>query len=338
MKKRVIVSLIAVAAIGAAVLFAGCVEEGEMTTIRLGYQPSTHQIAAMVASEKGWWEEDLGTFGIEKVIMKEFPSGPPEMHAMLAEELDIAYVGAAPPIAAMYEELDAKIIAGVQTQGSAFVIRPELADEYEGPASLRGMTIATFPPGSIQHTVLSKWLLDNGIDPEEDVDIKAMGPSDAATAIGAVTVDAVFLPSPTPTIIVEEGNGVIVEWSGAMWPNHACCCVVASGKMIREHPEILKQIIKTHIRAVEYELEHPEEAAEIYAKWQEADAATIKRSINISDMHWIHDPHVEVESGIEYAKVIYELNRERYERKGVEVLEKEDIFDTSIYDEIMVER
>ncbi|HUV79566.1 MAG TPA: ABC transporter substrate-binding protein [Candidatus Bathyarchaeia archaeon] len=342
MEKRTMVSLIVIGVIAVTVMIVGCIEDEttEMTTINIGYQPSTHQIAAMLASEKGWWEEDLAKFGIEKVVMKEFPSGPPEMHAMLAGDLDVAYVGTAPPIAAMYEGLDAKIVAGAQTQGSALVISPELADEYEsvGVQSLKGKKIATFPPGSIQHTVLSKWLLDNGIDPETDVDIKAMGPSDAATAIGAKTVDAVFLPSPTPTIIEEEGNGVIVAWSGSISPNHACCCVVASGTMMQEHPDIVKQIIKTHIRATEYEIAHPEEAAEIYAKWLDADVSTIKQSINVTDMHWIHDPSIEVESGLEYAKVIYELNRERYEEKGIEVLEEEDIFDTSFYDEVMEER
>jgi len=340
MEKRTAIIVVGIA-IAVAAMFVGCIEEktpAEITTIHIGYQPNTHQIAAMLASEKGWWEEDLNRFGIDKVVMKEFPYGPPEMRAMLAGDLDVAYVGTAPPIAAMYEGLDAKIVAGVQTQGSAIVIRPELADEYEGPLSLKGKTIATFPPGSIQHTILSKWLLDNGIDPEKDVDIKAMGPSDAATAIGAKTVDAVFLPSPTPTIIVEEGNGVIVEWSGSMWPDHACCCLAASGKMIKEHPEMLKQIIKTHIRATDYEIEHPEEAAEIYAKWENANVSTIKHSIDATDMHWIHDPQLEVESGIEYAKVIYELNRERYEGKGIKVLEKGDIFDTRFYDEVTRER
>ena len=319
------------------ILLTSIAQAGNLSTIHIGYQPSTHQIAAMLASEKGWWEDDLSKFGIEEVKLYSFPSGPPEVHAMLAGDIDVAYVGVAPPIAALYEGLDAKIVAGVQTQGSAIVIRPELADEYEGegPQSLKGKTIATFPPGSIQHAILSKWLLDNGVDPEEDVDIKAMGPSDAVTAIGAKTIDAVFLPSPTPTIIVEEGNGVIVEWSGSMWPNHACCCVVASGKMIREHPEILKQIIKTHISATEYEIEHPEEAAEIYAKWQGTEVSTLKQSIDITDLHWIHDPGVEVESSLEYARVIYELNRERYEAKGIKSLREEDIFDTSFYDEIM---
>jgi NitT/TauT family transport system substrate-binding protein len=336
MKRRstIIVSgvVVAIIVIGICAYFA--VKGAKMTTINIGYQPSTHQIAAMLASEKGWWEEDLAKFGIKKVTMKEFPSGPPEMHAMLAGGLDVAYVGVSPPVAAMYEGLDAKIVAGVQTQGSAVVIRPELANEYKGPLSLKGKAIATFPPGSIQHTILSKWLLDNGIDLKKDVDIKAMGPSDAATAIGAKSVEVVFLPSPTPSIIVDEGNGVIVEWSGSMWLEHACCCLTASGRMIRENPEMLKQIIKTHIRATEYQKKHPEEAAQIYAKWQNANVSTIKRSVKITDMHWIHDPHVEVESGLEYAKVIYKLSRQRYEGKGIEVLKKEDIFDTSFYDEV----
>jgi NitT/TauT family transport system substrate-binding protein len=330
--------LIAVGVIAVAMVMAlGCVEPetpAEMTTINIGYQPSTHQLAAMVAYDKGWWQEDLREFGVEEVVMKEFPSGPEEMQAMIAGDLDVAYVGTTPPIIVMYEGLDAKIVAGVQTQGSALVIRPELAEEYEGPQSLKGKKIATFPPGSIQHTLLSKWLIDNGINPDEDVEIVAMSSGNAAFAIGTKTVDAVLLPSPTPTIIEVEGNGVIVEWSGSMWPNHACCCVVATEEMMTSHPELLKQIIKTHIRATEYEIAHPEDAAEIYAKVQGADASTIKRSINVSDMHWIHDPHVLIESGLEYAKVIYELNSERYEDLGLEVLGEEDIFDTSFYDEI----
>ncbi|MBN1455007.1 MAG: ABC transporter substrate-binding protein [Methanomicrobia archaeon] len=320
-----------------AVMALGCLDDqtsGEITTITIGYQPSTHQIAAILAAEQGWWEEDLAQFGVTEVVLKEFPSGPPEMHAMLSGELQVAYVGAAPPIAAMYEGLDAKIIAGVQTQGSALVLRPELAGSYTGPESLRGLAIGTFPPGSIQHTVLSKWLMDNGIDPETEVDLKAMGPSDAATAIGAKTVDAVFLPSPTPTIIVAEGNGVIVEWSGTMWPDHACCCLVASGEMLREHPEIVSQIIKTHIRATDYEIAHPDEAAEIYAKWQGADVATIKDSLNVSDMRWTHDPHLAVDSTLAYASVIYDADRERYEGLGLAVLGEPEIFDTSLYDEL----
>jgi len=338
MERRSIAGLIAIVGLIAAVVISlGCVEEKpKVTKINMGYQPSIHQLAAMVAAEKGWWEEDLSTYGIEEVELLLFPSGPPEMTAMLAGDINVAYVGSAPPIAAMYEGLDAKIVAGVQTQGSGFVIRPELAAEYDtqGVLSLKGKTIATYPPGSIQYIVLSKWLRDNGLDPEKDVDIKAMGPSDAASAIGAKTVDAVFLPSPHPELIEAEGTGKIVKWSGEIWPNHACCCLVASGELIKKHPEVVTQIIKTHINATEYVKAHPDEAAEIFAKWQNVNVSTIKHSINISDARWIHDPHLQVESSLEYSNVTYELNRERYESKGIEPLSEADIFDTSFYDKI----
>ena len=65
MRRRTVISLIAVGAIAVTVLLAGCVDE--KNTLNLGYQPSTHQLAAMVAAEKGWWEEDLAKFGIDEV-------------------------------------------------------------------------------------------------------------------------------------------------------------------------------------------------------------------------------------------------------------------------------
>ena len=312
--------------------------EVQYKKITIGYQPSTHQTAAMVAAEKGWWKDDLNKFGIEEVEFLKFPSGPPEMQAMKAGELDIAYVGVAPPIANMYEGLNAKIIAGVQTQGSGLVLRHELADEYEGPISLKGLTIATYPPGSVQHIILSKWLSDHGVDPKKDVHMLPVKPGEAASEIATGAVDGVFLPSPHPTIIEEAGSGKIVEWSGSMWPDHACCCLVARGELIRKHPEMVEQIVRTHIRATEYEKDHPDEASEICARWIGVDASTVKRSIDKTDMRWIHDPHIEIDSGLEYARIIYGLNRERYEGRGIKMLREDDIFDTSFYDEIMAKR
>ncbi|NLM30023.1 MAG: sulfonate ABC transporter substrate-binding protein, partial [Methanomicrobiales archaeon] len=59
--------LLAVALVAAFALVAGCTETDDMTHLRIGYQPSTHQIAHFTAMEKGWWQEDLAPFGITKV-------------------------------------------------------------------------------------------------------------------------------------------------------------------------------------------------------------------------------------------------------------------------------
>lgn len=330
MYKKILPILLLTALVIASIYFLSPQNHG-LTHLRIGYQPSTHQIAHMTAMEKGWWKEDLATFGVKKVTDYEFPSGPPEMQAMLAGDLDIAYVGATPPITATYEGLDAKIVAGVQIQGSHLAIRPSI--NYTSLKDLRGVKIATFPPGSIQDTVMRKWLIDNGLDPDKDLEIKPMSSGEAITAIGAGAVDGVFLPHPGPAIVELEGSGRIVVGSGEMWPNHTCCCLVVSGRLIREHPEVVDQIIRAHMKATEYNINNPEEAAEIYARKVGWDVEKVQYSLDTWDGHWVSDPHIGMDITLEYARVIYELNKPRYER----VLTKEEIFDTSFYDKIIRE-
>ena len=299
-------------------------ETPTITELNFGYQPSTHQIAYMTAYEKGWWKEDLAPYGIKKINEYQFPTGAPEMQAMMAGDLDVAYVGAAPAITALSQGLDAKIVEPVQINGSSLVLRPE--HEYKSPKDLKGLKIATFPTATIQDTLLREWLKQNGLNPEKDVTIVGMTPGDAVTAISAKQVDAVFLPHPSPTIIEKEGNGRTIVQSGEMSPNHACCVLLVSGKLIREHPDIVEQIVKTHINATEYNKAHVDEAAQIYSNKTTENVDTIKTSLKEWDGKWITDPAIIENSSVNYANVQYELG---YIQKP---LTEEEIFNTSFYE------
>ncbi|MDD1689469.1 MAG: ABC transporter substrate-binding protein [Methanoregula sp.] len=327
------ITAIALIAIALLLLTAGCTQpSGTATTpasatpvkeLVIGYQPSTHQMAATTALEKGWFKEDLAPLGVVNVSDKVFPSGPPEMQAMLAGELDVAYVGAAPVLTALSTGLDAKIVAGVNTQGSDLVVRTDL--NYTGPESLKGLTIATFQPGSIQDTVLRDWLVKNNLTPDKDVFIKGMGPGDAVTAITAGKVDAVFLPTPSPSTVVNQGKGKVAVHSGEMYPNHTCCVLVVSGKLIREHPEIVRQIIKTNEKAVLWNEQNIDEAAVIYSTKTGAKIEDVTSSLKEWDGSWASDPNIIVAPVLDYAKIQYELG---YIKKP---LTKEDIFDLTFY-------
>ncbi|KYC54002.1 MAG: alkanesulfonate transporter substrate-binding subunit [Candidatus Methanofastidiosum methylothiophilum] len=315
----------------ASILLLGCVGQGtdkstKITELRIGYQPSTHQIAEMVALEKGWWLNDLKKFGIEKVTDYEFPSGPPEMQAMLGGQIDIAYVGATPPIPAIDQGLDAKIVAAAQTQGSSIVVWPDAA--YNGPSFFIGKKVGTFPPGSIQDMVLKKWLKDNGIDVSK-VDIKAMGPGDASTALTAKQVDAVFLPEPSPSVLAINKNGKVVVTSGEMWPGHACCVLLVSGKLIKENPELVKEIIRIHIKATEFINQNPDESAEIASKKLGLSKDVILYSMKNSDTTYISNPNDIIAYMEAYAKEHYDLG---YTKK---LLTTKDLIDTKLYDEVV---
>jgi NitT/TauT family transport system substrate-binding protein len=291
--------------------------------LRIGYQPSTHQMAHTTAMGKGWWQADLAPLGVENVTDKVFPTGAPEMQAMLAGDLDVAYVGAAPVLSALSTGLNAKIIAGVNTQGSDLVVRNDL--DYKGPESLKGLKIATFQAGTIQDTVLRNWLKKNNIDADKDLQIVGMGPGDAVTAMTAGKVDAVFLPHPSPAVIVSQGKGKIAAHSGEMYPHHTCCVLVVSGKLIREHPEIVAQIVKTNEKAVVFNIQNSDEAAGIYAKKTGAKLDDVKASLKKWDGDWNSDPNLIVDPVLDYAKIQYDL---KYIKSP---LTKDQIFDLTFY-------
>ncbi len=301
-------------------------QTGPKTVLNIGYQPSTHQMAFMTAYSKGMYNETLAAAGIKEVKPFNFPTGAPEMQAMLAGDLDFAYVGSAPFVTAVATGLDAKIIGAVQTQGSDLVLRTGL--NYTKPADLKGLKIATFPAGTIQDTILRTWLKKQGLDDTKDVEILAMGPGDATTAIIAGKVDAVFLPAPSPTTVEEAGAGKVIVHSGEMEADHACCVLVASGDMIRNHPDIVQNVLAIHQKATEYNKQNTAEAAGYMASLTGMNASTITRSLKEWDGQWVADPTIITKSVTGYASEQQALG---YIKKSVS---ESDLFDTSFWKKI----
>jgi NitT/TauT family transport system substrate-binding protein len=312
MQKHVHLLALLCALILSFVFIAGCTDtsETESTTVvtsnvnanekilRVGYQPTTTQIAFTAALDKGFYMDELKDLGITNIVEYQFGTGAPEMQAMMAGELDFAYVGSAPFITAVSNGLEGKIIAGVLTQGSDLVLRNDAP--YESPEDLKGLHIATFTPGSIQDTILRDWLSSYGINTDTDVQISGMGPGDATTAMLAGKVDAVFLPQPSPVTITDAGVGRIIVQSGEMKPNHACCVLVASDDMIQNYPEIVTAFLKGHMTGTEYSIEHPQEAAAIMCSYTGQEADIMIRSLETWDGTWVSNPHIVHPSVMQY--------------------------------------
>ena len=323
-------NLIFLAMLATVVLLSlGCISSPEkkleIPTLRIGYQTTTHHISEMAAAEKGWWTEDLKPFGVKEIKEFAYPSGTPEIQAMKAGDLDVVYICTSPVIKPISEGLDARIVAAVNTNGSNLVFKPGL--KFSGPQSLVGLRIGTFPPGTAQDVILKKWLLDNGVNLSQ-VNITYMGPGDAVNAMSTGKEDGVFVPQAGPAIIELAGTGKSVLASGQIWPNHACCGIVVSGKLIRDYPELVKQIIRTQIKATDYINAHPEEAARIYSNHTGQPLNMVEYSLKTWDGKFISNPHDLINDTMKYAEFQYKTN---YVKK--EMTEK-DLFDTSLYDNL----
>jgi NitT/TauT family transport system substrate-binding protein len=126
-------------------------------------------------------------------------------------------------------------------------------------------------------------------------------------------------------VIINQGKGKTVVQSGQMYPNHTCCVLLVSGKLIREHPEIVAQILQTHEKAVDYNEKNLDEAAAIFANKTGTKLADVKTSLNDWDGKWNSDPNVIIDPVLDYAKIQYDLG---YIKK---LLTKDDLFDLSFY-------
>ena len=123
------------AMIGAALLLAGCSSSsssssstgsatdanaggGSPVTVRLGLLSNITHASALVALKNGFFNKDLGTGTVKTTV---FSTGTEETTAMLAGQLDAAYVGPNPAINA-WQKSDGKAIKIVS--GPRPAVRP----------------------------------------------------------------------------------------------------------------------------------------------------------------------------------------------------------------------
>ena len=303
----------------------------ELTVLRIGYQPSWHHTSEFIIVDKGWLQKITKL----KVEEKEFPTGPPEMEAFIAGELDIAYVGAAPPIPAIAKGMKAKIVAVVNTEGSSLVLRPDL--EFVNARSLKGMRIGCYPPGSIQDTILRYWLKENGLQPGVDVEIIAMGPREQIEALRAGAIDGIFAPDPMPYVALVNGYGKIVMSSGEMWPHHPCCVLLMSEDLLMNHRELAKEVLALHILAQEYIKNQENKDEVIHIITNRLDIPSSVASFFPGTTKFETDPHnSRWLKGIDYmCQVHYELGYTKTPEGQLIRLTHNDIVDMSLYDEAL---
>jgi NitT/TauT family transport system substrate-binding protein len=299
--------------------------------VRVGCQPSWHHAALFIILEKGWVQKALGV----ELDVRVFATGPEEMEAFAAGALDVAYVGATPPLSIIAKGARAKIVAVANTEGSSIVVRPDLM--YEGPQSLIGKTIGCYPPGSIQHTLLTRWLRGNGVDPDREVTMRFQGPAEQLESLRAKAIDAALVPDPHPYVAVVRGYGKMAVNSSEMWPHHPCCVVLMSEDFITRNREVAVRLVALHVIASEYATrpENREEVVSILVKHlgierkvAEAFPGTTSLETDPRNSEWL--------SGLDLmCQVHYDLGLTKDPEGRVVRLKASEIVNASLYEEAL---
>jgi NitT/TauT family transport system substrate-binding protein len=260
----------AAAMIGAALLLAGCSSSSSSTssaasssgnsgasnappvTVSLGFLTNITHASALVGLKEGFFDKALGSAGT--VHATAFSAGTEETIALLAGQLDAAYVGPNPAINAWQKSggTAIKIVSGAATGGASVVV----AKGITSAAQLRGKTLATPSLGNTQDVALRYWLKQNGITTTAtgggDAFVKPTTPNSAAVLeFKSGQIAGGSEPAPYDIEMVKDGGTVLFSETGVT------TLLVVTQSFLSAHPAIVADLVKAQIQANDFIKSNP---------------------------------------------------------------------------------
>src|SRR6266567_2901196 len=222
--------------------------------LRLGFLANITHEPALVGLAKGYFTKELG----KNVTLKTsvFSTGTEETTALLAGQLDAAYVGPNPAINTWQKSNGTaiKIISGAASGGASLVVKKGITSA----AQLKGKSLATPSLGNTQDVALRFWLKQHGLTTTPtgggDLSIKPIKPNSAAVLeFASGQIDGGWVPEPYATEMVLDGGTRLVN-EASLWPggNFVTTNLVVTQSFLKAHPSTVNGLLKGQIEANSY--------------------------------------------------------------------------------------
>ncbi len=263
----------AAAVAAAALLAAGCASSqaspsgsggsGSPIVLRLGFLTNITHAPALIGAEKGFFARNLG--GSVQLKLVPFATGTLEATALLAGQLDAAYVGPNPTIKAWQTSNGTliKVISGAASGGASLVVKADIT----APAQLKGKKLATPSLGNTQDVALRYWLKLHHLTTTQtgggDVPITPVTPNSAAVLeFKSGQIAGGWEPAPYDIEMVQDGGHVLVN-EASLWPHgqFVTTNLVVTQKFLTAHPAAVRGLLKGQIEANSYIHSDPAGAA-----------------------------------------------------------------------------
>jgi NitT/TauT family transport system substrate-binding protein len=234
-------------------------------TLRVGHFPNITHVQGLVAQHlsrtgHGWFEERLGKD--VKIDWYIYNAGPSAMEAILADSIDLTYVGPSPALNAYSKSSgeEIRIIAGAATGGAALVVQSD--STLKQPADFRGKTIATPQLGNTQDVACRAWLANGGLKITQtggDAFIVPTPNPDQLSLFQQKKLDAVWTVEPWISRLERDAGGkILVEQS-----KDSITVLVSSVKFLKTKRELARKFAQAHRELTEWILAHPIEAKQM---------------------------------------------------------------------------
>jgi NitT/TauT family transport system substrate-binding protein len=230
-------------------------------TLRLGYFANLTHASALVGVGNGFFQGKLGKTKLQTTI---FNAGPDEMTALLANQLDAAFVGPSSALNAWVQDKHngLTIVSGAEDAGAELVVSPSITSA----AQLKGTTLADPQLGNTQDVALRYWLKQQGyttnLQGGGDVSITPTSNSTVLSLFEQGKIQGAWVPEPYASELVVQGGGHVLVDEKTLWPagNFATTNLVVANSYLAAHPQTVEDLIEGEIEANNFINQDPTEA------------------------------------------------------------------------------
>jgi nitrate/nitrite transport system substrate-binding protein len=120
------------------------------------------------------------------------------------------------------------------------------------PKAWKGFKFAVPFDYSMHNYLLRYYVAEHGLDPDTDIQIRAVPPPEMVANLRADNIDGFLAPDPVNQRAVYDGVGFIHTLSKEIWEGHPCCAFAASKEFVITMPNTYRALLKAIIDATAY--------------------------------------------------------------------------------------
>jgi len=135
--------------------------------------------------------------------------------------------------------------------GQAITLAMKHKDKRD-PKEWKGFKFAVPFDYSMHNYLLRYYVAEHGLDPDTDIQIRAVPPPEMVANLRAENVDGFLGPDPFNQRAVYDGVGFIHLLSKELWEGHPCCAFAASKEFITNSPNTYAALLKAIIDATAF--------------------------------------------------------------------------------------
>jgi nitrate/nitrite transport system substrate-binding protein len=124
--------------------------------------------------------------------------------------------------------------------------------EKRDPKDWKGFKFAVPFDYSMHNYLLRYYVAEHGLDPDTDIQIRAVPPPEMVANLRAENIDGFLGPDPFNQRAVYDGVGFIHLLSKELWEGHPCCAFAASKEFVTGMPNTYAALLKAIIDATAF--------------------------------------------------------------------------------------